>query len=62
MKVDGDAIRITFDHVGGGLMTGRKQGLEPVERIAPEFDRWELPVVRGYLAQGRFITRYIQHN
>ena len=31
MKVEGSTIRITFDHVGGGLMTGVKEGLEPVE-------------------------------
>jgi sialate O-acetylesterase len=28
-KVEGDAIRLSFDHVGGGLMVGKKEGLEP---------------------------------
>lgn len=31
MKVDGDAIRLTFDHVGGGLIAGKKDGLKPTE-------------------------------
>ena len=30
MKVEGDKIRISFDHVGGGLITGKKEGLKPV--------------------------------
>lgn len=29
MKVEGDAIRLTFDHVGSGLIVGKKTGLEP---------------------------------
>ncbi len=29
MKVDGKEARISFDHVGGGLMVGRKSGLAP---------------------------------
>ncbi|KPK50835.1 MAG: hypothetical protein AMK72_01210 [Planctomycetes bacterium SM23_25] len=33
MKVEGDKIRITFDHVGGGLMVGRKEGLKPTEEV-----------------------------
>ncbi len=28
-KVEGDSIRLTFDHVGSGLMAGKKEGLEP---------------------------------
>jgi hypothetical protein len=31
--------------------------LEVVEVIEPELDRWKLPVVRGYLAQDRFVTQ-----
>ena len=31
MKVEGDKIRIAFDHVGGGLMVGKKDGLKPTE-------------------------------
>ena len=34
MKVEGDKIRITFDQVGGGLVTAKKEGLKPTE-IAP---------------------------
>lgn len=29
MTVEGAAIRVSFDHVGGGLMIGKKTGLEP---------------------------------
>ena len=32
-KVEGRAIRITFDHVGGGLMVGEKGGLEPTDEV-----------------------------
>ena len=30
--------------------------LQVIEPIEPEFEAWDLPVLRGYLAQGRFIT------
>ncbi|HEX8914178.1 MAG TPA: sialate O-acetylesterase [Humisphaera sp.] len=30
VKVEGDRVRVSFDHVGGGLMVGRKQGRGPV--------------------------------
>jgi len=33
MKVEGDKIRIMFDHVDGGLMTGKKEGLEPTKEV-----------------------------
>ena len=33
MKVEGNKIRVTFDHVGGGLMTGKKEGLKPTEEV-----------------------------
>ena len=29
MKIEGNAIRVFFDHVGGGLMVGRKNAREP---------------------------------
>jgi sialate O-acetylesterase len=32
-KVEGHAIRVSFDDVGGGLMVGTKNGLEPTEEI-----------------------------
>ena len=31
MKKEGSKIRISFDHVGSGLMTGAKSGLDPVK-------------------------------
>lgn len=31
MKKDGSKIRVSFDHVGSGLMTGEKKGLDPVK-------------------------------
>jgi len=33
MKVEGDKIRITFDHVGSGLIVGKKDGKKPVEEV-----------------------------
>lgn len=32
-KVEGDAIRLKFDNVGGGLIVGRKEGLEPTQEV-----------------------------
>lgn len=32
-KVEGDSIRVTFDHVGGGLIVGAKNGLEPTKEV-----------------------------
>ena len=31
-EVQGGAIRLSFDHVGGGLMVGEKSGLEPAKK------------------------------
>jgi sialate O-acetylesterase len=31
--IEGSAIRVRFDHIGGGLMVGSKQGLSPVEEL-----------------------------
>ncbi|MCA9246097.1 MAG: sialate O-acetylesterase [Planctomycetales bacterium] len=33
-QVEGNQIRIHFDHVGGGLIVGEKSGLEPVAEVA----------------------------
>lgn len=33
MKIEGAKIRLTFDHVGGGLMVGEKVGLKPTKEI-----------------------------
>jgi len=33
-KVDGSSIRLQFDHVGGGLMVGEKDGLNPTKQAA----------------------------
>jgi sialate O-acetylesterase len=33
MKVEGNQVRLLFDHPGGGLTAGRKNGLEPFEAL-----------------------------
>jgi len=33
IKVEGDAIRVSFDHVGSGMIVGEKNGLEPVKEV-----------------------------
>jgi sialate O-acetylesterase len=33
MKVEDDKIRLSFDHVGGGLMVGSKEGKKPVKEV-----------------------------
>jgi sialate O-acetylesterase len=33
MKKEGSKIRISFDHIGSGLMTGKKEGLAPTEEV-----------------------------
>ena len=33
LQVEGNAIRIAFDHVGGGLIVGEKSGLEPTKEV-----------------------------
>lgn len=32
-RVDGDSIRISFDHVGSGLIVGKKEALEPTQEV-----------------------------
>ena len=34
MKIEGNKIRITFDHVGGGLVTAAKEGLAPAQETS----------------------------
>jgi sialate O-acetylesterase len=34
MKVEGNKIRISFDHVGGGLITAKKEGLNPTQETS----------------------------
>jgi sialate O-acetylesterase len=34
IKVEDGAIRVSFDHTGGGLMVGKKTGLEPTAAVA----------------------------
>ena len=43
-KVEGNAIRVSFDHVGGGLIVGIKSGLEPVTDVK------DLPLQRFAIA------------
>jgi len=33
-KVEGNAIRLAFDSVGGGLIVGKKEGLEPTKEVS----------------------------
>jgi sialate O-acetylesterase len=33
MKVEGNKVRISFDHVGSGLMVGKKEGRRPTEEV-----------------------------
>ena len=33
-KVDGNRITLFFDHIGGGLMVGKKEGLQPTQEVA----------------------------
>ena len=33
-KVEGDAVRVSFDHVGDGLIVGKKEGLAPTQQVA----------------------------
>ncbi len=33
IKVEGNKLRISFDYVGGGLIVGKKDGLEPVKEL-----------------------------
>ena len=43
MKKEGSKIRVSFDHVGSGLMTGEKKGLDPVkETKAAELARFSI--------------------
>jgi sialate O-acetylesterase len=34
MKIEGNKIRISFDHVGGGLITAKKEGLNPTQETS----------------------------
>ena len=38
--VEGASVRISFDHAGGGLMLGRKKGLDPVTALADARLQW----------------------
>jgi sialate O-acetylesterase len=33
MKIEGNRIRLSFEHVGGGLMVGEKIGRDPVHEV-----------------------------
>ncbi len=32
-KIEGNKIRLTFDHIGGGLIVGKKTGRQPTEKV-----------------------------
>jgi sialate O-acetylesterase len=38
--VEGDKIRISFDHIGTGLITAKKKGLAPVKETPDEKLKW----------------------
>jgi sialate O-acetylesterase len=38
--IEGNKIRVSFDDVGGGLMLGRKEGIEPVQPEADDKLAW----------------------
>jgi len=40
MGIEGDKIRLSFDHVGGGLIVGKKEGLAPVEEVKDGELKW----------------------
>lgn len=42
MTKEDSKIRISFDHVGGGLMTGEKTGLDPVKETGTELARFSI--------------------
>ena len=42
MKVEGNKVRIHFDHVGGGLMVGTKTGLEPTQPADGKLQRFAI--------------------
>ncbi len=33
MKIEGDKVRLSFDHIGKGLMVGSKEGKKPVQEV-----------------------------
>lgn len=39
-KVEGNKIRISFDHIGGGLLVGKKEGLSPVKETPGQKVKW----------------------
>lgn len=40
VAVEGNKIRLTFDHAGGGLIAGEKNGLEPVRQVRDGKLKW----------------------
>ncbi len=40
LKVEGDKIRISFDHIGTGLITGKKEGLAPAKETPNGKLKW----------------------
>lgn len=48
MAVEGDKVRIHFDHVDGGLMVGKKEGLNPTqEATGTELARFSIQAADG---------------
>ena len=40
MAIEGNKIRIAFDHADGGLIAGEKNGLEPVKEVRDGKLKW----------------------
>ncbi len=47
MKIEGDKIRVSFDHVGGGLITGKKDGLKPTQEVSEELTQFAIQASDG---------------
>ena len=48
MKIEGNKIRLSFDHVGGGLITAQKEGLEPTrETSGQELTHFAIQATNG---------------
>ncbi|MFT5127288.1 MAG: sialate O-acetylesterase [Rhodothermales bacterium] len=46
MSIEGDKIRLHFNHIGGGLMTGKKDGMAPTAEV-PEAELAEFAIQSG---------------
>ena len=47
MKVEGDKIRVSFDHIGGGLIAAKKEGLAPAKPLDAELTHFAIQDGKG---------------